>query len=202
MLKGLTCAYLLNDSYAVQTGDTVLFHAAAGGVGLLAGQSLASKGVTAIGTAGGAEKCALATRNGYAHIIDYTSEDFVARVQDITGGKGVKAVYDSVGKDTVKGSLACLANFGSLIAFGQSSGPYDAFKIGDLAAGSFYVQRPILFHYTADRVWLENAAKSLFDGIASETLKLSITEHPLSDVAQVHNDLEARRTTGSTVLVP
>ena len=123
MLKGMTAYYLITSSYAVKTGDVVLFHAAAGGVGLIAGQWLASLGVTAIGTAGGADKCALGLQNGYAHMIDYTSEDFVARVMELTGGKGVDAVYDSVGKDTYQGSLKVLKRFGSFVSFGQSSGP-------------------------------------------------------------------------------
>ncbi|MEL7116648.1 MAG: zinc-binding dehydrogenase, partial [Pseudomonadota bacterium] len=201
MLKGLTAYYLLHNSYRVTSGETVLFHAAAGGVGLIAGQWLAAKGVTAIGTAGGAEKGTLAKAHGYAHVIDYRSEDFVARVKALAPS-GLPAVYDSVGKDTIPGSLDCLAPFGTLVAFGQSSGPATDFKISDLARGSLYLQRPTLFHYAADRGWLETASEALFSAIADRTIKLTITERPLREVASVHDDLEGRQTTGSVVLLP
>ena len=203
MLKGLTAYYLLHSSFPVEAGQTVLFHAAAGGVGSIAGPWLAALGVTAIGTAGGPEKCALALENGYAHTIDYRSEDFVARVRDITDGEGVDAVYDSVGKDTVAGSLQCLKRFGSLICFGQSSGPADYFKISDLAAGSFRLQRPMLFHHTASRDWLVSASAELFGLIADGTLPIPVTQtFSLEDAAGAHRALEARQTTGCTVLVP
>lgn len=202
MLKGLTTYYLLHDSYPVSSGDTVLFHAAAGGVGLVAGQWLAAKGVTAIGTAGGPEKGKLAAAHGYAHVIDYRAEAFAEKVMALTEGAGVPVVYDSVGKDTVAGSLACLKPFGKLIAFGQSSGPATDFKLSDLARASLYVQRPTLFHYTADRAWLDRAAAALFSVIAEGTVRMQTTERALDDIAAVHGDLEARRTTGSIVLRP
>lgn len=203
MLKGLTAYYLLHDSYPVTRGETVLFHAAAGGVGLLAGQWLAARGVHAIGTAGGQTKGALARKNGYGDVIDYRDEDFVARVKEITDGAGVDAVYDSVGKDTVMGSLDCLKTFGTLISFGQSSGLAEDFKISDLARGSLRLQRPTLFHYTASRDWLETAAAALFAAIGDGTLTINIAStRPLEQVADVHDDLEGRKTTGSTVLIP
>ncbi len=203
VLKGLTAYYLLHDSYPVRAGETLLFHAAAGGVGLIAGQWLRSKGVSAIGTVGGADKAKLARDNGYAHVIDYRAEDFVARLREITHGAGVPVVYDSVGKDTVAGSLECLQTFGHLICFGQSSGMAEGFQINDLARGSFYVQRPILFHYASDRVWLERAAEALFGAISDGTVKINIgATRPLSQVALAHKDLVARRTMGSTILIP
>lgn len=203
MLKGLTAHYLLHRSFAAKAGQTVLFHAAAGGVGLIAGQWLAQKGVAAIGTAGGPEKVKLAAANGYAHVIDYRAEDFVARVRDITKGAGVAAAYDSVGADTWRGSLACLKTFGALVCFGQSSGPITDFKISDLAPGSFSVTRPVLFHFTADRAYLETAAADLFARIADGSVVINVNQtFPLADAAQAHRTLEARRTTGCTVLVP
>jgi NADPH:quinone reductase len=201
MLKGLTASYLIHHSYAVKAGDTVLFHAAAGGVGLIAGQWLKSKGVTAIGTAGGPEKCKLARKNGYAHAIDYRSEDFVERVMSITKGKGVDAVYDSVGADTYPGSLKVLKTFGSFVSFGQSSGPAAGFKLTDLAAGSLHATRPTLFAYLADRAWLEKSSRQMFKLIGDGTLKLSIdTRFKLQDAAKAHDALESRATTGSLVL--
>lgn len=201
MLKGLTAYYLLHNSYPVKAGDTVLFHAAAGGVGLLAGQWLAAKGVTAIGTAGGPEKCALAAENGYADVIDYRSEDFVERTRQIAPG-GLPVVYDSVGKDTMAGSLQLLAPLGTLVTFGQSSGPYTDFNVSDLAKGSNYLQRPTLFTYAARRSWLEEAGAALFAAIADGTLTIKTTERPLEDVAAVHDALEGRKSTGSFVLIP
>lgn len=203
MLKGLTAHYLLHHSYPVKTGDTVLFHAAAGGVGLIAGQWLASKGVTAIGTAGGAEKCALASSHGFREVIDYRSEDFVQRVMGLTGGAGVDAVYDSVGKDTYPGSLHCLKTFGTLVSFGQSSGPVANFKLADLSSGSFFVTRPVLFHFTQDRNWLVQASAELFGQIESGAIAIRINQTVnLEDAADAHRMLEGRRTTGSTVLLP
>ncbi len=203
MLKGLTAHYLLHRSFKVEKGQTVLFHAAAGGVGLIAGQWLAAKGVTAIGTAGGPEKCALAAQHGYAHTIDYKSEDFVERVKEITGGEGVHAVYDSIGHDTIAGSLSCLKTFGTLVNFGQSSGPYLDFKLSDLAVGSYTVTRPVLFHFTADRAYLESAAADLFAMIENGTLKINVNQrYPLAKAAEAHIALEGRKTTGSTVLIP
>ncbi|MDJ0626738.1 MAG: quinone oxidoreductase [Rhodobacter sp.] len=203
MLKGLTAYYLLHDSYRVKPDETVLFHAAAGGVGLLAGQWMAAMGARAIGTAGGAAKGRLALANGYAEVIDYRSEDFVARVKDLTGGTGVAAVYDSVGKDTVAGSLDCLTTFGTLVSFGQSSGAPDDFRIAHLARGSLRLQRPTLFHYAASRDWLETASAALFGAIADGILKINIgARRPLAEAAAAHDDLEDRKTTGSTVLIP
>ncbi len=203
MLKGLTAHYLLNDSYPVRSGESVLFHAAAGGVGLFAGQWLAAHGARAIGTAGGDAKCAIAQRNGYAETINYRREDFVSRVRDLTDGKGVSAVYDSIGKDTLKGSLDCLATFGMLVSFGQSSGAPDEFRIADLARGSLRLQRPTLFHYAASREWLKQASADLFSAIMDGTLTVNVSaKRPLQEVAQAHEDLAARQTTGSTILVP
>ncbi len=203
MLKGLTAHYLLNDSYPAQPGDTVLFHAAAGGVGLIAGQWLKSKGVRAIGTAGGPEKAKLALANGYSDIIDYRTEDVPARLAELTNGEKCEAVYDSVGKDTIMGSLDCLKTFGTLVSFGQSSGPADEFRISHLARGSLRLQRPTLFHYAASRNWLESAANDLFTAIADGTLSIHIAaERPLTEAAEAHSALEARQTTGSTVLIP
>ena len=152
MLKGLTAHYLIHDSYKVKAGDTVLVHAAAGGVGLILGQWLKAKGVTAIGTAGTKEKCALARRNGYTKVIDYTKQDFVDEIRKITKGAGVQAVYDFVGKTTYPGSLKCLAPFGTFVTFGQSSGPIEDFKLADLAQyGCLYATRPTLFKFIAEK---------------------------------------------------
>ena len=203
MLKGLTAYYLLHDSYKVQPGDTVLFHAAAGGVGLIAGQWLRALGVRAIGTAGGPEKCEMARANGYDAVIDYTREDFVARVKELTQDKGVAAVYDSVGADTIMGSLDCLATFGTLVSFGQSSGAPDAVRISHLARGSLRLTRPTLFHFTADRAWLVRASAALFDAIRAGEVRVHVgARRPLSEAGEAHEALAARATTGSTVLVP
>lgn len=203
MLKGLTAQYLLHHSFPVQAGQTVLVHAAAGGVGLIAGQWLAAKGVRAIGTAGGPEKCALALQNGYEAVIDYRAQDFVAEVARLTGGKGVAAVYDSVGRDTIMGSLEVLERFGTLVSFGQSSGAPDQLKIKDLTKGSWRVTRPTLFHHVARRDWLLQAAADLFGMIRSGKIVIRIDRTlPLAEVAEAHDGLEGRRTTGSTVLIP
>jgi NADPH2:quinone reductase len=203
MLKGLTVHYLIHDSYPVREGDTVLVHAAAGGVGLILGQWLAARGVRAIGTAGGAGKCTLARANGYAEMIDYRAEDFVARVRELTGGQGVAAVYDSVGADTIMGSLDCLARFGTLVSFGQSSGKPDQLRVNDLGRGSLRLTRPTLFHYATRRDWLERASAALFDMIGSGAVRLTIGQRaPLAEAAEVHRALEARETTGSTVMLP
>ena len=201
MLKGLTVAYLMTRSYAVSGGDTVLFHAAAGGVGLLAGQWMKSLGATTIGTAGGPEKCALAAANGYDHVIDYTSEDVTARVAEITGGAGCEAAFDSVGKDTFAATLASLKMHGTAVAFGQSSGAYTDFKIADLGKGSFHLTRPSLFHFIPDRAWLESATATLFGKVIDGSLKIAINQQfPLEEVAAAHDALEGRKTTGCTVL--
>jgi NADPH:quinone reductase len=204
MLKGLTTQYLLNSSYAVQASDTVLVHAAAGGVGLLMGQWLRTIGATSIGTAGSAEKAATAKASGYTHVIDYRAEDFAARVKEITGGKGCDVVYDSVGNDTWRGSLKCLHTRGLFVCFGQSSGAITDFKFSDLAAGgSLFATRPTLFDYIKTRADLTLRAADLFAKVASGAVKPHIGERlPLRDAAQAHRDLEGRKTTGSTILLP
>jgi len=204
MLKGLTVEYLINDCYRVEKGDLVLFHAAAGGVGLLAGQWLAAKGVTAIGTVGSAQKATAAAQNGYAHVINYRSEDFVARVADITHGQGVAAVYDSVGRDTYPGSLKCLRRFGSFVSFGQSSGLIENFKLQDLAQhGSLKATRPILFHFIEPRQELLRRTQALFAVIESGAVRVTIGQtFPLDQAAAAHEALAERRTSGATVLIP
>ena len=203
MLKGLTVHYLIHHSYPVQRGDCVLFHAAAGGVGLLAGQWLKAKGVRVIGTAGGAEKCALALAHGYDAVIDYRAQDFGAEVMRLTDGKGVQAVYDSVGADTVAKSLEVLERFGTLVSFGQSSGMAGEFRINDLARGSLRLTRPTLFHHTARPGWLHAASAEMFAMIAAGKLRVEIGQRfALEDVALAHQALEGRKTTGCTVLLP
>lgn len=203
MLKGLTAYYLLHHSYPVATGETVLFHAAAGGVGLLAGQWLKAMGVRGIGTAGGPAKRRLALENGYSDVVDYRSEDFVARVKELTDGKGVAAVYDSVGADTIMGSLDCLARFGTLVSFGQSSGAPDELRVNHLSRGSLRLTRPTLFHHTASRDWLEKATAAMFSAIGNGALMINIdSKRPLEEAALAHDALEGRKTTGSTVLIP
>ncbi|MFZ1814532.1 MAG: quinone oxidoreductase [Rhizobiaceae bacterium] len=204
MLKGLTAQYLIHDCYKAKKGDMVLVHAAAGGVGLILGQWLKSIGVTAIGTAGGAAKCKLAKANGYAHVIDYRSQDFVAEVNKITKGKGVAAVYDSVGKDTYPGSLKVLRKFGTFVSFGQSSGPITDFNLADLAAnGSLFATRPTLFAFIAERSELEKRAKQLFSVIGSGKVKIAVNQtFRLTETAKAHRTLESRKTTGQTVLIP
>ena len=207
MLKGLTAQYLLRRTLPVeglQAGDHVLFHAAAGGVGLIACQWAKALGLQLIGTAGSAAKCALALEHGAAHAIDYTKEDFAARVKEITGGKGVKVVYDSIGKDTFEASLNCLRPFGLLASFGNASGPVPPFAIGTLGAkGSLYVTRQTLFTHIATREATQAMADELFAVVTSGAVKIRIDQrYALADVAQAHRDLEARKTTGSTVLLP
>ncbi len=207
MLKGLTAQYLLKKTLPVQglqSGDFVLFHAAAGGVGLIACQWAKALGLQLIGTAGGAAKCALAREHGAAHVIDYTSEDFVERVKDITGGQGVKVVYDSIGKDTFERSLNCLRPFGLMASFGNASGPVPPFAIGSLGPkGSLYVTRATLFTHIATREATQAMADDLFSVVSSGAVKIRIDQrYALADVAQAHRDLEARKTTGSTVLIP
>lgn len=204
MLKGMTAEYLLRRTYNVQPGDTILFHAAAGGVGLIAGQWAKALGATVIGTVGSSEKAALASAHGYDHVINYRTEDFVSRVKEITGGKGVDVVYDSIGKDTFPGSLDCLRPRGLWASFGQSSGPIDPFNIGILSQkGSLYATRPTLFIYIASRADLETSANSLFDVVSRGQVKIEINQrYPLAEVARAHADLEGRKTTGTTVLLP
>jgi NADPH2:quinone reductase len=205
MLKGLTAQYLLKRTQpqgGLKQGDFILFHAAAGGVGLIATQWARAMGLQLIGTAGSDEKCALAKEHGAAHAINYNKEDFLARVKEITGGKGVKAVYDSVGKDTWDKSLDCLSPFGLMATFGNSSGPVPPFAPGILAAkGSLYVTRQTLFTHIATRETTQAMADDLFDAVASGKVKIRIDQrYPLEQVQQAHRDLEARKTTGSTIL--
>jgi NADPH2:quinone reductase len=202
MLQGMTAQYLIKRLYRVQKGDHVLFHAAAGGVGLIACQWLKALGAITIGTAGSDEKCALAKAHGAAHCINYRSEKFVERVKEITGGEGVPVVYDSVGKDTFEGSLDCLRTFGMMASFGNSSGPVPPFNLTALK-GSLFITRPSLGPYTARRADLVATANDLFDIVASGKVRIDINQrYALKDAAQAHRDLEARKTTGSTVLLP
>ena len=204
MLKGMTVQYLLRSTVALKSGDTILFHAAAGGVGLIACQWAKHLGVTMIGTVGSEEKAALAQAHGCAHTILYNEENFVERVQELTDGRGVDAVYDSVGRDTFHQSLDCLRIRGTLVLFGQSSGKVEPFDPGLLSAkGSLFLTRPTLFNYTASREDLLHCATELFDVLQSGAVKADINqEYPLSDAQQAHKDLEARKTTGATLLLP
>jgi NADPH2:quinone reductase len=205
MLQGLTAHYLLRRLHLTpKAGDTVLWHAAAGGVGLFACQLAKAVGVNLIGTVSTEEKAKLAKENGCAHTILYTKEDFVARVMEITGGKKVPVVYDSVGKDTFLKSLDCLQPRGLLALFGNSSGPVDALNTGLLAAkGSLYVTRPTLVTYTTPRSELVASADELFGHVLAGRIKVGPRQtYALKDAAQAHRDLEARKTTGSTILVP
>ena len=204
MLQGLTVQYLLNDSYKVQAGDTILLHAAAGGVGLIAVQWLKALGARVIGTVGNQAKADLAKRFGCDETINYTEEDFVARTRELTDGKGVQAVYDSIGKDTFMQSLDCLAPRGTMVSFGNATGAVPAFEIGMLAAkGSLKVTRPTLMTYVHDRPMLESMAKDLIARVESGQVKIEVNQrYPLADAAQAHIDLESRQTTGSTVLLP
>ena len=207
MLKGLTAQYLLKKTQpqgGLQPGDFVLFHAAAGGVGLIACQWARALGLQLIGTAGSDDKCALAKENGAAFTINYRTEDFAARVREITGGAGVKVVYDSVGKDTWDKSLDCLRPFGLMASFGNASGVVPPFSLGTLAAkGSLYVTRATLFTHIATREATQAMADDLFAAVTSGQVKIRIDQrYALADVAQAHRDLEARKTTGSSVLLP
>ncbi len=204
MLQGLTVQYLIRQTHRVQAGETVLFHAAAGGVGLIACQWLKHLGVTVIGTVGSAEKAALAEAHGCTHTINYRDEDFVEKVKEITGGAGVVAAYDSVGKDTFEGSLQCIAPHGLMVTFGNASGPVPAFELGRLAPlGSLFITRPTLMTYSAKRADLEAMAAELFEVVLSGAVKIEINQtYSLAETAQAHRDLEARKTTGSTVLLP
>jgi NADPH2:quinone reductase len=204
MLKGMTAQYLLRQTFPVKKGDTILFHAAAGGVGLIAGQWAKHIGATVIGTAGSDEKVKLALDHGYDHVINYNTENFVERVKELTHGRGVDVVYDSVGKDTFDGSLDCLRPRGMIVCFGQSSGPVPPFDLGILSRkGSLYLTRPTLFVYIAAREALENAASELFVLVAMGVIRIDIGQsYALKDVATAHRDLESRKTTGTTVLIP
>ena len=204
MLKGLTAEYLLRRTFKVKAGDSILFHAAAGGVGLLAGQWAKHLGATVIGTAGSPEKAALAKSHGFDHVINYRDQDFVAQVKDITGGKLCDVVYDSVGKDTFPGSLDCLKPLGVFVSFGQSSGSIPPFNLALLAQkGSLFATRPTLFTYIARREDLEAGARSLFDVVSSGHVRVMVNQrYALKDAGQAHADLEARKTTGTTILIP
>ena len=204
MLKGLTAQYLLKKTLPVgglDKGDFVLFHAAAGGVGLIACQWARALGLQLIGTAGSDAKCALAKANGAAHAINYATEDFAARVKEITGGAGVKVVYDSIGKDTFEKSLDCLRPFGLLASFGNASGAVPPFAPAILAPKSLYLTRATLFAHMTTRENTQAMADDLFAVVASGQVKIHIEQrYPLADVAQAHRDLEARKTTGCSIL--
>ncbi|MBO9422500.1 quinone oxidoreductase [Labrenzia sp. R4_2] len=204
MLKGMTAQYLLRQTFNVGPETTLLFHAAAGGVGLIAGQWAAHLGATVIGTAGSQDKVDLAKANGYQHVINYRTENFVERVKEITDGKGCDVVYDSVGKDTYPGSLDCLKPRGLWVSFGQSSGPIQDFNLALLAQkGSLFATRPTLFSYIATREQLEMTSGDLFDVVSKGVVKIAVNqEYRLADAVQAHFDLEGRKTTGTTVLIP
>ena len=204
MLKGMTTEYLIRRTYKCKKGDIVLFHAAAGGVGLFFGQWAKALGVKAIGTVSSTEKAELAKKNGYTWVIDYSNEDVVANVKEITKGKGVPVVYDGVGKDTWEISLNCLAPRGLMVSFGNASGPVSPFSPGVLnTKGSLFLTRPSLGAYTATRKELEACAKALFKVVKSGKVKIRIDQtYKLQDAAQAHRDLESRKTTGQTVLLP
>ncbi len=203
MLKGMTAEYLLRRTYRVQPGDTVLIHAAAGGVGLILCQWAKYLDATVIGTVGSDDKARLARDNGCDHPIVYTRENFRERVAALTNGKGVAAVYDSIGKDTFADSLACLRPLGTMVLFGQSSGVVPPFDIGLLSAKSLFLTRPTLNTYTAHRPDLLAIAHDLFDAVAGGAVKIQVNQtYALKDAAQAHRDLEGRKTTGSTLLLP
>ena len=204
MLQGLTVQYLFHRTFPLKGGETILFHAAAGGVGLIACQWARAIGVTMIGTVGSDEKGELAKAHGCTHVINYNTENFARRVREITEGKGVPVVYDSIGKDTFIGSLDCLAPLGMMVSFGNASGPVPEFSLNELASrGSLFITRPSLMNYTAKRSDLEQMAAQLFGMIESGKIKVDIRQtYPLREVAQAHRDLEARKTTGSTILIP
>jgi NADPH2:quinone reductase len=204
MLQGLTVQYLFRRTFALRGGETILFHAAAGGVGLIACQWAKALGVTMIGTVGSDEKAELARAHGCTHTINYNKENFVERVKEITGGKGVPVVYDSIGKDTFTGSLDCLSPLGMMVSFGSASGPVPPFSLGELASrGSLFITRPTLFAYAAKREDLEAMAADLFNMVQSKKIKIDINQrYALKDVEQAHRDLESRKTTGSTILTP
>jgi NADPH2:quinone reductase len=204
MLQGMTAQYLLRRTYRVQPDDAVLLHAAAGGVGLIASQWARQLGALVIGAVGSDEKAEIARAHGCHHAIVYTRENFVERVREITNGQGVAVVYDSVGQETFMGSLDCLRPLGMMVSFGNASGPVPAFEPGLLAAkGSLFLTRPSLMHYTAQRRDLVASAAELFDVVATGAVKIEVRQtYPLAETAQAHRDLEARKTTGSTVLLP
>jgi NADPH:quinone reductase len=204
MLKGLTAQFLLRQTLPLEKGDRILFHAGAGGVGRIACQWARHLGIELIATAGGPEKCAQARAAGASHVIDYRSEDFVARVKAMTAGAGVKAVFDGVGVETFARSLDCLRPFGMLISFGQPSGPIPPFNIATLSAkGSLYLTRPTITTYIADRDRYLAMARELFDVVGSGAVKVDVRQrYSLADAARAHQDLEGRLTTGSSILIP
>ncbi|MEM1351108.1 MAG: quinone oxidoreductase [Pseudomonadota bacterium] len=204
MLKGLTVQYLFQRTTPLSAGDTVLFHAAAGGVGLIACQWAKSEGITLIGTAGSDDKCQLALDHGALHCINYRTEDFASRVRDLTDGKGVNVAMDAVGADTFDGSLDCLKPLGMMISFGNASGPVPPFSLAVLAQkGSLKITRPTLFTHIADHEICQSMAEQLFGKVLDGSVKIRIDQRfALSDVAKAHEALEARRTTGCTVLIP
>jgi len=204
MLQGLTVQYLFRRTFALKGGETILFHAAAGGVGLIACQWARALGVNLIGTVGSDQKGELAKQHGAAHVINYNKENFVERVKEITGGRGVPVVYDSIGADTFTGSLDCLSPLGTMASFGSASGPVPPFSLNELASrGSLFITRPTLFTYSAKREDLEAMAADLFDVVGSGKVKIEINQrYALKDAAQAHSDLEGRKTTGSTILLP
>jgi NADPH2:quinone reductase len=204
MLKGMTAEYLLNRTFKVGPETVLLFHAAAGGVGLIAGQWAKALGATVIGTAGSPDKVQLALAHGYDHVIDYSSDSFVDRVREITGGKGVDVVYDSIGRDTFPQSLDCLKPRGMWVTFGQSSGPIENFNLAILnQKGSLFATRPSLFAYIATPEELRASAKALFAVVQSSEVRININQtYPLSDAGRAHTDLETRKTSGTTLLIP
>jgi len=204
MLQGMTAYYLLNRTYKVKPGDTILFYAAAGGVGLIACQWAKHLGATVIGCVGSKEKAELAKAHGCDHPILYRDESVPERVKEITGGEGVPVVYDSIGKDTFDASLDCLRPFGTMVSFGSASGPVDPFNIASLGPkGSLFVTRQTLGTHTATRELLNECANALFDVVQGGQVKINVNQtYPLSETKQAHIDLEARKTTGSTVLIP
>ena len=204
MLQGLTAAYLLRKTFRVQAGDAVLIQAAAGGVGLIACQWARALGATVIGTVGSPAKAELAMAHGCHHVINYSTENFVQRVRDITGGEGVAVVYDGVGKDTFAGSLDCLRPLGMMVTFGNASGPVPPLDLIQLSLkGSLFVTRPTIASYTAKREDLAALGTELFNVVASGQVRIEVNQtYPLQDAAQAHRDLEARKTTGSTILLP
>ena len=204
MLKGMTAQYLINRTYKVGKGTTLLMHAAAGGVGLILCQWANHLGATVIGTVGSEEKAALAKKNGCHHTILYRSEDFVAKVKEITGGKLCDVVYDGIGKTTFPASLDCLRPLGYFVSFGSASGQIEAFNINILQAkGSLFATRPTLNHYAAKREDLMSIAADLFDKVGSSAVKIPINQkYPLKEARKAHEDLEGRETTGSTILIP
>jgi NADPH2:quinone reductase len=204
MLKGMTAQYLLKRTFKVEPGQTILFHAAGGGVGLIAGQWAKHLGATVIGTVGSDDKIAVAKANGYDHVLNLRNENWVKRVRELTNGEGVPVVYDSIGKNTFAGSLDCLRPRGMMVSFGNASGPVPAFEPATLSAkGSLYLTRPTLFHYTATPQELQETADDLFKVIASGAVKIAINQRfALKDARQAHEALHSRKTTGATVLIP